>query len=441
MNEQASFYRTNEEWVTKQYKRFQIYETFSVERFRFIRSAVTTTDFYQAVERRVFVYSRVLEYVNLPLTKDDLLNVKISKRIARLVSQQLPLTTCHDRMLDSLSHDYLLVSLHMRPDIFLCLESIIYLHRLSMVPPYTHFQLLEGAVVLPKQREVPLVAVPLEGLYAFLPKRMYSLKGGYLQIPSTQLVLACYCRFIFLSQFQTHFKDLVIFCQEPPLLVQPFMETLPRKPQQIVTEEERELSQVLTKLPPCMYHIHQEAEAGRQMQYDARKQIVIFMKNAGIDVHVCADYLRQRVAKMRGKEKNSLEYFVYHCYGLKGNHINFGPESCHTIQGTPIKAGQFHGCILNSGQYNERDRREWLLHFLNDVHYQQLTEQLVDELLSMSPCSCCAKLLAFSCGTTEDIEDISYPNWFVQEKELLDHMNVVSQYQVPTQPMRGPKTA
>ncbi|BFU19331.1 hypothetical protein CL6EHI_008590 [Entamoeba histolytica] len=414
--------------------KLQMYKEFDQSIFIQLIHSYKRSEFYDIIEKRTYIYFTILKKYQLPMENEDLMKVQVYKELIHLISENLPLTTIKEIQLDHLSYYYFYLTFHSRKDIFDNIESIIFLHRLYLTSPFNHFSLLQCKNII-QTSSIPLVEVPFQKISQLLPLYKYRLKNGYLLIPSNELIYGCFIYCIFNPLKQPKFIDLLLLRNEPPFLLQPLLSVLPKTKQQTILDNTRELSVVLSKLPACMYHIHSLSSGKYQMKYDTRRQIVIFLKNAGVDANVCMEYMRQRVDLMRGKEKKQLEYFVQHCYGLKGSHINFSPEKCKSIQQMNIKPGEVCGCIFNSKQYKESERLKWLKDYMNYLNIPvNLQLSLSQKFFSLSPNQCCSELLKYSCSSVDvDIEDISYPNWFLQEKEKLDRLSVLSQIPVCSQ--------
>ncbi|KAL7712989.1 DNA primase large subunit [Entamoeba marina] len=339
------------------------YKKFERDEFIRLRETLTTAQLLDAVSKRVYIYYYLLNHYSLPLTSQELLVQQPIIDLLPIIAKTLPLRSTLDRVIDVVSHDYLYLSFHSRQDIFHSLETLLFFHRLYLTTPLHHYKLLPNPHITnnpPFLNLTPheLVSINFQYVYPLLSLREFVLNKGFFYIPSNQLITPCLCMYAFKHVIKPKLGDVALLGFQHNVLLEKFFSVIPKPRQTIISDDPRSIQDILKVLPPCIYHIHTMASEGFQMRYEARKQIVIFMKNAGVSVEECTEYMRKRLTKMRtdSSEKKAIRILY--------TNINFQPMSCSAIQNIPMKSGEFHGCILNDDQYKKDVIDEWIQRFL-----------------------------------------------------------------------------
>ncbi|ELP92014.1 hypothetical protein EIN_388080 [Entamoeba invadens IP1] len=413
------FIQTQKDLTPEIFKTYFIpYTTYNKELFVKTLKMVSVGDYYKAIEKRSTLYFKIISMYKVPLNIDELIQLNFSHEIVELICNQIPQKTPNDLNLDYLSFWYFYLALGTRHDVFFTIEVIIYFHRLFLFPPYVLCQLLPPVKYI--QEIPPRVVIDIfqyEHFACLLPLHLYQVLHGNLIVPVTLLVQPCLVHFAKNFTKNSGLCERLSFDFFPLSLVDPLIHLLPRKeaPKFQTASQKRTINDVLQNLPPCIYLIHAKASHGEQMKYDARRQIVVFFKNAGVELNEAMEYMRARLDVMRGKEKKQLEYFVEHCYGMRGNHIDFKPDLCKNLMSQSMCIGGLHGCILCKRQYNNEFRKKSLESYLEYIGVEMSDKEMV-ELLQMEECSACAQLLNMSSRGVGDIEEINSPNLFCEYK-------------------------
>ena len=112
--------------------------------------------------------------------------------------------------------------------------------------------------------------------------------------------------------------------------------------------------------PPCMLHLNQKIKQNSHLKHEGRRQLWLFLKGCGMDVHDNKEYFRRHFqAKVSASDLKSHMYNIEHAYGLVGKRQHERPKLCRNIiTAPPPKKDEYHGCPF--AHWRKEDLAEYL---------------------------------------------------------------------------------
>ena len=81
-----------------------------------------------------------------------------------------------------------------------------------------------------------------------------------------------------------------------------------------------------------MLHLTQKLKKFNHLKHDGRRQLWLFLKGCGMDVHENKEYFHRHFAsKLAASDLKSHMYNIEHAYGLVGKRQHERPKNCRNI--------------------------------------------------------------------------------------------------------------
>lgn len=106
------------------------------------------------------------------------------------------------------------------------------------------------------------------------------------------------------------------------------------------------ISEILQRLPPCIYGIVEKLEKNRHLKHRDRQTITLFLKDAGASVEETADYLRSKFDCTAERFNKEYLYHVRHGYGLVGKMAKYKAFSC-SVMASMSSSPEAVGCAFS----------------------------------------------------------------------------------------------
>lgn len=167
-----------------------------------------------------------------------------------------------------------------------------------------------------------------------------------------------------------------------------------------IDEDEVNLNSVNSlaeSFPPCMVNTYSMLHEQHHLKYEARKQLILFLKNIGLSnedmINLIKDHSEQIMSFEEYKRKK-YEYFIRHLYGLEGSNIQYKCDNCASIISNKFEFGSSYGCPLT--QVNSTEP------YLLDCDTNE-TNEVLSQIKLGSPRRACALLLNIRVGEFQQI--------------------------------------
>ena len=94
-----------------------------------------------------------------------------------------------------------------------------------------------------------------------------------------------------------------------------------------------------------MMQMHDVLTTKKHLKHEARLQLALFLKVAGMSMQDAQIYWKNNYTKgVSESQQKEVQYNVRHNYGQEGKRTNYGSKDCDKIINSKPTSGEYHGC-------------------------------------------------------------------------------------------------